>query len=748
MQISFSVDAKRICRALSIIAVSLFAFSLVVNVLDKLKDAGGDSGEVSEWALLFDANRESSIPTWYSSGLLFFAAMLFALIGAYKRAQRHRYIPHWLGLAAIFLYLSLDEAAAIHEKLSIPLQEALNVTGYLYFAWVIAALPLLALFGLVYLRFLFHLPARIRLLFIAAGVIYIGGALLIEAVSANQWYLNQGSNLVYSIIGNMEELCEMLGVITLIYALLLYIEQINMVMNAQIMGETPQASGLMLAGLRNAFRAGRARLDQLPKAPALIVFCGGLNLILVQWVLARELTALLRGTELVVLLVSLSYFAGLSLGYLISNWLRPRWLLPLGALTLLLHLTLPVWFRLLVAVLASMQAYALAFVVLPLLTPFVISAFYSLFLPRLADSGQMSLPPLYALELLGSACGVLTLVLFGILGVQPVYIIYSLSLGVILLALGLKARLWIPTGVVCAVWLSVLPAANAWSNAQGYQALQGLPAGTQTLFTGYSPYQKVDVLESPSGARYLYLDGLNHFGTNDGSRLNVIMGQIPASLLRPQNAVVFGAGSMEMAALIADQAGRVTTVEVDPLVVEVSRRYFLAYNRLDVLTNRQIVIDDAKHFVAQTGETFDFVATDLPAAYSIQTATLYSAPFFRAVADRMNLHGVFSVNLTSTFEPNDEISRRIAAGLLQTFDDVMVVTPASAGWSFAYASDDLPFNRLALEAALQASGETNFVIYETPAVRAFVGDALPITLDTMNVVFNVSLDWIRDRMSG
>jgi spermidine synthase len=205
---------------------------------------------------------------------------------------------------------------------------------------------------------------------------------------------------------------------------------------------------------------------------------------------------------------------------------------------------------------------------------------------------------------------------------------------------------------------------------------------------------------------------------------------------------------MEMAAMIADHAGRVTTVEVDPLVVEVSRRYFLAYNRLDTLTNRQIVVDDAKHFVARTGERFDFVATDLPAAYSIQTATLYSAPFFRAVADRMNLRGVFSVNLTSTFEPNDDISRRIAAGLLQTFDDVIIVTPASAGWSFAYASDDLPFDRQALEAALKASGETNFIIYETPAVRVFVGSTLPITLDTMDVVFKVSFDWIRDRLNG
>src|SRR5215813_15300229 len=50
---------------------------------------------------------------------------------------------------------------------------------------------------------------------------------------------------------------------------------------------------------RTTTRAGKTALP--------IVFCGGANLILIQWVLVREMTTLLLGTELVVLLVSLSY---------------------------------------------------------------------------------------------------------------------------------------------------------------------------------------------------------------------------------------------------------------------------------------------------------------------------------------------------------------------------------------------------------------------------------------------------------
>lgn len=482
-------------------------------------------------------------------------------------------------------------------------------------------------------------------------------------------------------------------------------------------------------------------------SPLGIVFFGGMNLILVQWVLVREMTALLLGTELVVLLVSIAYFAGLSIGYRLAGRVKRAWLVPLGVVTLVLHLTLPVWFRLLVVSLEAYGVYAVAFLVLPLLTPFVVSAFYSIFLPLLADNGEGELSGLYGAELLGAGVGVLLLVALGGIGVGAVLTVYSLGLLAILLALGVRHKAILPLAVFASVWLVVLPVVNSWSNALWYQTLHGLPAGTTTLFTGYSPYQKVDVLESPSGARYLYLDGLNHFGTYDGQRLNVVSGQIPAALVKPHNALVFGAGSMQMAAMIADHAGNVRTVEIDPLVVDVSTRYFLDYNRLNKLTNRTITIDDAKHFIANSADHYDFVATDLPAAYSIQTATLYSVPFFAEIARHLNPGGVFVANLTSEFALDDEVSRRIAAGLLANFDEVMVVTPESVGWSFAYASDDLPFDRTAIEAALRASGEATFVLYETPAVRAFVGDAQPITLDSMDIVLHVSWDWIEDRLN-
>ncbi|MBC7869481.1 MAG: fused MFS/spermidine synthase, partial [Chitinophagaceae bacterium] len=375
----------------------------------------------------------------------------------------------------------------------------------------------------------------------------------------------------------------------------------------------------------------------------------------------------------------------------------------------------------------------------------VISSFYSVFLPLLVDSGEGQLPVLYGVELLGSVCGVIVLFLVGGLGLQTVFVIYAMGLLLILTALKIQPLPLFALTVACILWLILLPNVNKWSNAVWYMQIHNLPSGTTTLFSGYSAYQKVDVLQGSRGERYLFLDGLEHFGGVDGSQLNVILGQIPSQLLQPENALVIGAGSMEMAAMIADHAGLVTTVEIDPAVVDASLRYFDLVNRMSSLDNRRIVIDDAKHYIANTSDRYDLVSTDTPAAYAIQTATLYSASFYQAIAARLNPGGVLAANLTSDFAPDDVVSRRVAASLLTAFDEVIVVTSNSAGWSFAYASDDLPFDRVDIENALRASGETGFIIFDTPAVRAVVGDARPITLDSMDIVLRISLDWIQDR---
>ena len=80
-----------------------------------------------------------------------------------------------------------------------------------------------------------------------------------------------------------------------------------------------------------SLRIGSVNWKQV--VPFLIVFFSGANLILIQWVMTREVTTLLLGTELVILLTSVSYFVGVSIGYLLAGRIPQRWLPALGVLT-------------------------------------------------------------------------------------------------------------------------------------------------------------------------------------------------------------------------------------------------------------------------------------------------------------------------------------------------------------------------------------------------------------------------------
>ncbi len=171
MAVTISLSPNRITRILALIAL----YFALQSISGKYLEAGlGTEAPqlLSQVVRVFNINRESSIPTWFSSSLLLFSSGLLALIAYSKRKNHERYIGHWIGLALIFLYLSIDEAAAIHEKLTIPLQGAFHATGPFYFAWLIAGVPLMILFTLAYLKFFAHLPRPIRYLFLLAGSIF------------------------------------------------------------------------------------------------------------------------------------------------------------------------------------------------------------------------------------------------------------------------------------------------------------------------------------------------------------------------------------------------------------------------------------------------------------------------------------------------------------------------------------------------------------------------------------------------
>lgn len=175
----------------------------------------------------FDLDAEISIPTWYTSALLGGAASLALVSGLKARELRRPAWGGWLLVAVGLAFLSMDEAAQIHELLngedSIGAQ--LNdVVGldFIKFEWVIPAaagvvvgLPLL-------IPFLLRLPRRTLALFVLAGLVYLSGAFGLETYQGEYIETHPIDGWGYHVLSATEETVEMAGVVILITAVLLH----------------------------------------------------------------------------------------------------------------------------------------------------------------------------------------------------------------------------------------------------------------------------------------------------------------------------------------------------------------------------------------------------------------------------------------------------------------------------------------------------------------------------------------------
>ncbi len=215
----FEISPRQIFIKLSVIILIL----LSANISGILFRLYLGHNNITQWLYpLFDFNTEKNIPTLYSSFTLLCSCILLVCIASIHKRLGHPYF-YWSGLAIIFLFLSIDEIASIHEMLIAPVTKLLHVSGFLYYAWVIPYGSALILFVLFYLKFLLNLPRKIMYLFLVSGTTFITGSMGFELLGGRQHYLYGDNNIKYSFLYTYEESFEMLGIAIFIYTLLLYI---------------------------------------------------------------------------------------------------------------------------------------------------------------------------------------------------------------------------------------------------------------------------------------------------------------------------------------------------------------------------------------------------------------------------------------------------------------------------------------------------------------------------------------------
>lgn len=175
-----------------------------------------EPGTLQRATRFFDVGKEESIPTAFSILNLFVSSLLLYAAYIVSKFRCEKISTYWLILSFIFLYLSIDEAASIHERLG-------GVTNYIGFVsiefahnrWIFLGAIFTTVVFLGFLPFLLALPRRTAALIMLSGGIFVCGALGFETlggVMLNSGFVSDRSDFIYQIRRVFEESFEMVGI--------------------------------------------------------------------------------------------------------------------------------------------------------------------------------------------------------------------------------------------------------------------------------------------------------------------------------------------------------------------------------------------------------------------------------------------------------------------------------------------------------------------------------------------------------
>lgn len=188
----------------------------------------GDNPLLRDLLKLINLNGEKNIPTPFSTVLLLLCSILLSTISTIRIHRRQIAYP-WIILASIFLFLAVDEFVGIHERLCRPVKTLLNnPSGAFRFGWVVPYGVFVAVLAATYSRFILGIPPRPRRLMLIAAFVYVTGAFGFEMVEG--WYsdlFGTRGDLAYKILTMFEESLEMIGLVTFVYALMVYVENVQ-----------------------------------------------------------------------------------------------------------------------------------------------------------------------------------------------------------------------------------------------------------------------------------------------------------------------------------------------------------------------------------------------------------------------------------------------------------------------------------------------------------------------------------------
>ncbi len=158
-------------------------------------------------------------------------------------------------------------------------------------------------------------------------------------------------------------------------------------------------------------------------------------------------------------------------------------------------------------------------------------------------------------------------------------------------------------------------------------------------------------------------------------RLQRMLGHLATLIPKDPKSVLvigFGAGVTAGSVSIDPMVQRQVIAEIEPLVPKVVSTYFGQQNYFVAENPKvEIKVDDARHYLLTTDETFDAITSDPFDPWVKGAATLYTKEFFTLVREKLNPGGVVTV-FVQLYESTPEAVKSEVATFFEAFPDGFV----------------------------------------------------------------------------
>lgn len=195
---------------------------------------------------------------------------------------------------------------------------------------------------------------------------------------------------------------------------------------------------------------------------------------------------------------------------------------------------------------------------------------------------------------------------------------------------------------------------------------------SRIIASALSPYQALQVVDTPQYGRMLLLDGYAMTSDKDEWYYHeALVHPCAISHEAPADVLIIGGGDGGAAreVLRHPSVRRVDLVEIDDMVVDFSKRYFPQIGKAAFADPRlRVHIGDGREWVETTSAMYDLIILDLTDPIGPAHA-LYTVEFYRLCRARLNPGGLIALHAESPYA-RPETSRRILKTVQAVFPRV------------------------------------------------------------------------------